>query len=301
MAAALCLGLLAALVGVNADAEGDRVLVLGVIHDNVEAVKTRLEPMADYAQHKLADLGIEDVLIVVAQDVRHMADLLAYDRVDWITETPFNAIVLEGTERVQIVARTWRTGSPTYRSLFFVRNDSRLNALADLPDARIAFEQPASTSAFFVPAIEVIDQSLTLCHLSHPRQTANDDCVGYAFAGNAFNTAAWVHKKIVDVGVFSTTDWESADAMPAAFKKDFRILHESNSIPRGLELLRANLDDKIKDRLQQILLEMHQDPKARPALQAYFETRKFDALTSDDVNALSRLRESLPAFERSIY
>ena len=146
----------------------------------------------------------------------------------------------------------------------------------------------------------VVNRSLSLCRLDDPRTAHDSRCVGFAFSRRSFNTAAWVHKAIVDVGVFSNVDWESEQMLPTRFKRDFRVFHETDAMPRGVELLRRNLDDDIKDRIVEILLEMHHDPQAEFVLKAYYETRKFDLLTKADNDALERMRVALPLFDKSV-
>ena len=48
-------------------------------------------------------------------------------------------------------------------------------------------------------------------------------------------------------------------------------------MPRMIEMLRGNLDPKIKAKIKEVLLHAHEDPAAQEALRAYGpETAKFD-------------------------
>ena len=291
---------LLALAAPTTPAAEERVLFMGAIHDDPLSTRARLTPMANYVKSRLEDLGVAHVYIVTAGDRDEMLNLLRYGRVDWLSETAYNAIVIEDADRAEIVARTWRSGSPTYRTKFFVNRDSAIETLYDLPGATIAFEQPGSTSAYFAPAVELVNRAIPLCRLDDPRSEHAGDCIGFAFSKRSFNTAAWVHKAIVDVGVFSNVDWESEQMLPPGFKRDFRVFHETDPIPRGVELLRKGLDADIRERLVEVLLDMHADPAALEALAAYYGTRKFDRLTEADSEALERLRVALPLFDRSV-
>lgn len=305
---ALLLGvcLLAALTGSYAHAAGDtggpekRVLFIGAIQTDVERARTRLQPLADYLRKRLVQDGVEDVFIVTTETPEQMLNLLRYGRVDWISETLFRGLTLESSGRVDIVARAWRNGTPNYRSVFFVPQDSDIESLKDLTGATIAFEHPGSTSAFFYPVLELLGRDMPLCRLAHPRLQHASSCTGYAFARHNLNTALWVDKSIVDVGVMSSVDWASSDELPNSLRGELRIIHESESLPRAVELLRSDLEEPLKSRLIELMLAMHEDPAADEALRAHFNTRKFDLPGIEEQATLDRLRASLPQFEAAV-
>lgn len=274
--------------------------MLGVIHDSDREARQRLQPMVDYVKGELSESGIEDVLIVVAADRHAMTELLRVGRVDWVSETVFNAIALEQSGFADIAARTWRNGTASYRSVFVVRQDSTIDSLANLHGNSIAFEHAASTSGFFVPAVTLLNANQQLCRLAHPLGSANPDCVGFVFSKRAFNTTAWVHKGITQIGVFSSDDWGSQAQVPDVLKADLRILHETPAFPRGIELFRRDMDADLRQRLLTALLEMHLDPAAESALSHYYNTRKFEIIGEQDQITLDELRASSALFERSM-
>ena len=59
-----------------------------------------------------------------------------------------------------------RSGMREYESVFFTRRDSGIKDLADLRGKRIAFQNPASTSAYFLPASEMLSAGLPLVILT---------------------------------------------------------------------------------------------------------------------------------------
>ncbi len=293
----LIAALFAAAPGAHAD---DNVLVMGAVHADALTMTHRLTPMADYVAAQLKPSGIDDVLIVVVPDRAALIELLRFQRVDWIGETAFNSLAIENSGLADMVARTWRGGSPSYRSLFVVHRDSNIRNLSDLDNRVVAFERDVSTSAFFIPAVELLEAQRTLCRLRHPQATAAPGCVGFAFAKRPYNTALWVHKGITAAGVLSSDDWASEAVVPARIRGDFRILFESEEVPRGIELVRSGLDKKVRQKLVEVLMAMHTDAAATQALASYFGTRRFDRLDTVDQENLSSLRTALPAFNREV-
>ncbi|MFK8016583.1 MAG: phosphate/phosphite/phosphonate ABC transporter substrate-binding protein [Gammaproteobacteria bacterium] len=295
----LCLAFLTLLPGPVAHGD-DSVLVIGAVHADSATARQRLAPMASYVAAQLADVGIEQVLIVVAPDTASLIDLLRYERVDWVAETAFNALTIEETGLAEMVARTWRRGTPSYRSLFVVRRDSAIDDLRDLNGAAVAFERELSTSAFFVPAVELLENEHTLCRLGGPRQAVASHCVGFAFSNRPYNTAMWVHKGVAQAGVLSSDDWASTEAVPTTLRDDLRVLLASDDVPRGIELLRIGLDPAVRERLLDVMLTMHTNSDADAALNAYFQTRRIDLLDQKDQERLDVLRAALPRFRAQV-
>ena len=175
----------------------------------------------------------------------------------------------------------------------FVRRDSGLERLSDLEGRTIAFQNTASTSAYFAPATALLDAGQRLEILLSPMDRPSADAVGYVFARSELNIAAWVHKRLVDAGVVSNLDWDDVRRMPPAFRHDFRVIHETQDFPRALEMVRGDLDPKIEARLREVLLEAAQDPAAREALSVFFRTTRFLPVDPASQQALDDLRRGV--------
>lgn len=272
--------------------ERGQILVLGAIHPDLEARYAELRPMADYMASVLAVQGVSRVDIMVVEDRRRLARMMRDGRIDWTSADAATTVYLQETAGVQILARKWKQGTPQFRSVFFTRSDSGVSALNDLDGRTIAFLQPDSTAGHLLPAAELIRAGHRTASLDTPRQRAPVGAIGYAFSGKDINTTTWVHKRIVDAGVISNVEWESTDSLPDFFRKDFIIFHQTEPMPRALELVRSDMDDNLKIALKRALLAMDQDASAASALQAYEGTLRFDDLDQKDSETLTRLRST---------
>lgn len=270
----------------------ERVLVLGAIHPDLEGRYAELRPMADYVAAALARLGVTRVDVMVVEDRRRLARMMRDGRIDWISENVANAVYLQEAAGVQILARKWKQGAPQFRSVFFARSDGNVTSLSDLNGRTLAFIEPDSTAGHLLPAAELIREGHRTVALDTPRQKTPTGTIGYAFAGNDLNATTWVHKRIVDAGVLSNVDWESNASLPQFFRKDFVIFHQTDSMPRALELVRGDLDEDLKQALKDILLAMDKDSSAASALQAYQGTLRFDELDDRDHETLRKLRST---------
>src|SRR3546814_1395171 len=92
--------------------------------------------------------------------------------------------------------------------------DSNIDSLEDLPGHSIAFQNSASTSAYFVPATELLERGLPMEILLSPLDRPAAGSVGYLFARSELNISTWVDKRLVDAGVMSNLDWDNPRRMP---------------------------------------------------------------------------------------
>ena len=63
--------------------------------------------------------------------------------------------------------------------------------------------------------------------------------------------------------------------MPPSYRNDFRVIDRSQPYPRAVEMVRSDLDARIRERLREVLLEAGKDPDAREALLRFFRTTRF--------------------------
>ena len=288
------LGLLAGFAFAAPARAGDpHVLVLGRISDDPKAHYEQLKPLLDYVVPRMADVGITEGRILMASDLQQMTSYLRRGRVDWVTETAANAMRLEARAGARPLLLTERNGVSDYRTLIFVRRDSGIDSLDDLHGRSVAFQNTSSTSAYVVPSMQLLQHGLPLQILLSPMDRPDNQSVGYVFARSELNIATWVHKRLVDAGTISNLDWNDPQRIPASYRRDFRIIDESRSYPRALEMVRGDLDGRIQARLREVLAEAGKDPDAREALLQFFRTTRFLPIDPATDAALRDLREGV--------
>ena len=280
-----------------AAADDAHVLVLGRISDDPKEHYEQLKPLLDYVVPRMANVGIREGRILMARDVQQMNSYLRRGRVDWVTETAGTGMLLHRGSGAKPLLLTERDGQRDYATVFFVRRDSGIRSLRDLRGRSVGFQSPNSTSAYYVPAAVLLDHGLPLEILLSPMDRPGSDGVGYLFARTELNIATWVHKRLVDAGVMSDIDWENPRRVPAGFRQDLVIVHETPPYPRALEMVRPDMDPKVEARLREVLVEAASDPDAREAMLRFFKTTRFlpiDAKASQSLgyieNGVQRIR-----------
>ena len=268
-------------------------LVIGKVSSNPKKHYAYIKPILDYVVQNMGDIGIKQGKVLLVKDNKQMIRYIKRGKVDWITETPFSAVIFEEKSGAEMLLRKWKKGVPEYHTVFITRKNSGINSLEKLKGKTIAFEDPGSTTAFYVPFSVLKEKGFDLEELETPREKPGASNVGYVFARQEINMSTWVHKGLVAAAAYSNLDWIKEDHTPKAFKKDLRIFHKTRSFPRAIELVRKDLDPKIKQRLKDILLNAHNDPKAKTALRRYQKTTKFDELDERAKAGMEEVRKIL--------
>jgi len=283
----------AALQPLPAGAIERSVLVLGRISDDPKSHYEQLKPLLDYVVPRMKDVGILEGRILMAKDAQQMGSYLRRGRVDWVTETSGTAMALQQRAGARPLLLTERNGVSSYQSVLFVRRDSPIESLEDLKGHTLALQSPLSTSAYLVPAMELLQHGVRLEILLTPEDTPSGDAAGYVFARTELNISTYVHKRVVDAGALSSIDWSDDHAVPPAFRNDMRVFYRSEPVPRAVEMVRQDLDPAVRDRLRQVLQDASRDPQAGPALAKFFGTTGFHPVDAASLRALERLRNGL--------
>ncbi|MET0288146.1 MAG: phosphate/phosphite/phosphonate ABC transporter substrate-binding protein [Pseudoxanthomonas sp.] len=268
---------------------GQHVLVLGRISDDPRAHYDQLRPLLDYVVPRMRSVGITEGRVLMARDPQQMTAYLRSGRVDWVTETAGTAMQLQRRGGAHPLLLTERNGVSRYRTLFIARRGSGIHGLKDLVGRSIAFQSTASTSAYLVPAITLLQARLTPELMLSPRDRVSGGKVGYLFARSELNISTWVAKGIVDAGVLSNLDWDDDRRMPPSFRSELEVVYQTPDYPRALEMVRAGLAAPVRARLREVLMEASQDPEGQHALRRFFGTTRFMEIDPSTRQALEQL------------
>ncbi len=255
----------------SAAAATERVFHIGRPTTEVKKEYERLYPIAVYLAEYLKDYGITggDVRVDGKNSVTATCDMLQNGQVDLVLETPFTALRLirQGGAVPLLIIK--REGVTEYRSFLFARKDSGISTLDDLKGKVVVFEDPGSTSAYHLPRKALEEAGLDLLSLPSAGAGVPEGKTGYIFAGSELNTSSWVFFKRADAGALSNLDWDSPDENPEAFRREMRIIHETETVPRMLVMARPGLSPELMEAVTAVFLHMHETEAGQEALKNY--------------------------------
>lgn len=267
-------------------AEVDRAFRLGVINerpDKPDHALSQYGPLHAYLTERLAARGIRVDELIIARGIDEMAHRVADGEVDAVIEGVMPTLAIQRrTGSLVPSLLVWRKGQRQYHSVFFVRDDSPITGLHDLPGKTIVFEAPRSTSAYYVPRAALQAQGLTLASVDN--REAGPQAIRYLFAGSELNQAYWVHRGRGDVGAFNNGDW---DRVPDKIRQELRIIHATRPLLRWLLSYTTELDAGTRHQVTAVLESAHRDEAGRESLKAAARIAKFERLGEADREGLA--------------
>ena len=286
---ALAWGLFAAQPASAAEISKPQTISLGIITEiNRSRIAEQFSDFVRYIAAKLASGQDSEGKVVLARTPFDLARLMQQRQVDFYMDSPYPTYLINDVQGVaKLLLRRWKGGMTEYRSLIFTRRNSAITRLDDLKGKVMAFEDPESTSGYFLPHAFLVRKGFTFADKNRFDPYASPNDIRYVFAYSQEQLWDWVLTQKASAGAFSDDDF-------ARLEKEQRsavlILAETERLPRHLISIRRDFSLVLTERLKNILLSMHESDQGRIILHK-IETTKFDLLPEGDVGLRRRLEE----------
>ncbi len=252
---------LTALMAGSAQAENLREFRIGIIGGENEADRLRnFQCMVDKLP---AVLGVEKVSLFPAADNDGTIQGLLGGTLDYaeLGASGYAKIYLQDANAVQPILTTVQTdGSTGYYSIMVAKADSGIKTLADAKGKKLGFADPDSTSGYLVPVTSL------------PKDLGGAAVKDYfaetGFGGGHENLVLEVLKGTFDVGTTwgsGVGEWKSGYTSGNLAKMvekgildmdDLTEVWRSPLIPNGPIVVRTSLDEGIKAKFEQFMLDL---------------------------------------------
>jgi len=248
-------------------------LYLGSIGDDPDEEIKEFQSLAKYLKKYLKQDGVDDVKTVVAPNQATMVNYVTRGKVHIYIDSPFPSMTIAKETGSTIFLRRWKKGVSEYHSVIFSRKDSGIDSLDAINGKIIAFEDPFSTSSYFLPKTTLLEKGFKLQEVSQGGQISADQ-IGYLFSDDDRNTMLWVLRKKVAVGAMNRASYVKYAKKRI---KDLQIIGSSLSVPRHVVSYSASVSQKRVIKIKEILTNMHLTEEGKAALTSFSKTSKFDS------------------------
>jgi phosphonate transport system substrate-binding protein len=275
--------------------EAKTITLALVAETHQKEVEEHFKDFVSYVARKLSPERNLEGRVAAVQNQSRLANLLSQRRADFYMESPHPTHMINNVYGAgKLLLRRWKGGMSDYHSLIFALKNGPTKRLEDLRGKIIAFEDPESTSGYYLPKLLLSKKGFKLAPMRNASKT-DPGTVGYVFASSQKNLLELVLTGKVAAGAFSNDDHAGlADSQ----KSDLVILAETASLPRHLVSVRKDLSPAVSDPLKRILLTMHEDAEGRVILQKTDGTTKFDTLPGGELAISQRLLDTFYAPEK---
>ncbi len=224
-----------------------KVLKMGLIPaDDADEMIRNYEPVQEYLSEAL---GIP-VEIQVTSDYTAAIEAMRSKHIDMAWFGPFSYVIASNVAGAEAIVNGVKdsTGSASYKSVIITRADTGIKTIEDLKGKTFAFVDPASTSGNLIPRKMFIENGF---------DPDNDfETSFYAGTHNAVQYAIANGK--VDAGASSDNSYARMVESGEIDSEVSVIIYESEPIPGSPIVVRGDLPEKLKNDIQQALIDMDQ-------------------------------------------
>ncbi|MEG6573176.1 phosphate/phosphite/phosphonate ABC transporter substrate-binding protein [Caldibacillus debilis] len=252
----------------------------------------------------------------IAETVKPLADRLSEEldmKVSAVTMTSYNALIeAMGANQVQIgfipafgyviaheqygvevLLKSIRYGSGTYRAQYVVRADSGIDSLEDLKGKVWAYADPTSTSGFLFPASQLMEKF----NLKSKEELQTKFFKDYLVAGGHDNAAIAVYEGDADVATtFEDVRTELKDEYPDVMEK-LKVIGYTDPIPNDTISVTKELDDELVQKIKEIFLSFNDD---KEMIKIMNEVYNWDAIAEASDDEYQVVKETYGKFKEDI-
>jgi ABC-type phosphate/phosphonate transport system substrate-binding protein len=185
-----------------------KIITLGIVAEkNEKEVEEHFREFVRCVARKLSSSSAIEGKIAMAPTHARLASLLTGRKADFYMESPYPTYLINSVYGAgKLLLRRWKGGMVDYHSLIFTTGNGETKRLEDLRGKIIAFEDPGSTSGYFLPKFFLSKRGFKLSEKSQIGANVAAGEVGYIFAFSQDKLVDWVLTKKVAAGEFSNDE-----------------------------------------------------------------------------------------------
>ena len=258
----------------------EKVLKLGVVpSSNSEKLVDDLEPFAKALGEKL---GVK-VEVFTASSYIGVIEGIGSGSVDFGIVPPFSAVLSNKQSNTKnLLVGKSLNGKPVYHAEVVVRKDSNIKSLEDLKGKKVAFVDPSSASGYVYPGAMLKDAGIDL----------NKD-IKYQFSGGHDKSIQLLLNKDVDaIASYENVIKKYTKEFPT-LKEDVRGLAKSELIPGVTVVVSNNVDEQLKSKIKQALLEIQKEKETLGILTNLFNITGFEEPDDNTYKTVEKISEKM--------
>lgn len=262
-------------------------LVLGYFPSaDVENMAASARPLEEYLSEQL---GIP-VSGEVMTDYTGLIEAMRNQNADIAFLPPFAFVQAEERANVEVILKAIRDGSDSYVAQYNVAADSDIDSIDDLVDTDglvWAFTDYTSTSGYLFPAQQLMDLGVAdlESHFTTIDVGAHDAAILSVLDGQADFATTFEDARV-----------RLEDEIPDIYDQ-IRVIGTTEEIPNATVSVRSELPEDLKERIQEVFLNMNDDMEMLEVLADVYNWEGFAPAESEDYDVV---RDVYSEFEELI-
>jgi len=271
--------------------ESSRIKIGLIPEQDIRQMAQRYGPLAEYLSKKLNCR----VTLVYLDNYAELCDKFIYQQLDAAFFGSFSYALTHVKAGIQPLARPDYQGVSTYRGLIVVREDSKIRNIADMQGKRLALVHQATYAGYLYPLFYFKQRGV-----KNPQAYFSQ----IIFAGSHDNSIFAVLSGQADVATPKDLIYQRIIKENPDLAKKLLILAVSDPVPSNALCVSKDFDPVLRNKLNDALLNLNNDEKAKPALEALGASRFIKTKDEDYrclyaiINALGIDLNTYPYYER---
>lgn len=238
--------------GEEAGGETPDTIVMGFVpSQDSDKIADTIEPLADRLSE---ELGIE-VKGQVMTDYTALVEAMGANQVQVGFIPAFGYVQANEQYGIEVILKSMRFGSGTYRAQYVVRADSGIESLEDLEGKVWAYGDQGSTSGYLFPANQLMD----MFDIPNPTALETEFFSASIQTGGHDNSAQAVYDGDADVATtFEDARTELEEDFPDVMEK-LKVIGYTQDIPNDTISVTPELDKELVQKIKDIFLSFNDD------------------------------------------
>jgi phosphonate transport system substrate-binding protein len=269
------------LVACGDSAKAGKTLRVGFVPaEDAQQVMQNAQPIVELLRQKL---GME-IQPFVATDYTGVVEALRVKKLDVAFLAPASYVLAKNEANVKVILKSERKGIPYYYAAIITRADSSIKTLDDLRGKSFAFGDSLSTTGNVIPRKMFKERGIDPVR----------DFKQILYSGGHDATVLAVFNGKVDAGATYANSPDSEDTAWMRYLKNpedirkIRAIAFSEPIPADNLVIRADLDEGIGKKIEEIFVELSRDPKGKKMLRDLYQIDGFVPASDRDYDSVRR-------------
>jgi phosphonate transport system substrate-binding protein len=258
----------------KATVSDEKTLLIGLIPErNIFDQMKRYRPLARYISERIG----RKIELTVLPRYGNIIDNFVSSNMDGAFFGSFTYTLAHEKLGVEVLARPENSrGESSYYGLIFVRKDSGIKTVQDIKGKVFVFVDRATTAGYLLP-LAFFKRNGINNYRKHMKETY--------FSGTHEDAVYDVLNGKADIGAAKNTEFYRISKSDRRIEDELLILERSPDVPDNGLAVRRGLDNSIKERIREVLLDMHNHSAGVETLRN-FGARRFIKTTDEDYSGV---------------
>lgn len=199
-----------------------------------------------------------DIKFKFSRSYSAMESFILDKNVDFAYVCGSTFVDLKETNKIELLALPIIDGKPSYYALIIAKKDSAFNSIEDFKGKIFAMSDPKSNSGYLVPKYELLKKNLDIESFFQKNIFTYDHGESITAVLSGYVDGASVDSVIYEAFILKNPE----------LAKHLKIVERFGPYPVPPIIIRKQIPEQIKDKIQMVFLGMNQDEKGKSILKS---------------------------------